>query len=53
MLSMQAFYDQLFLKKDEQREYFQNLVQLTRISLSQAEVIKTNITWTIWHASSQ
>jgi hypothetical protein len=51
MSTMQTFYDHLF-SKDEEKDYFQTLVKLTRVSLSQIENIKSSITWTIWNTTN-
>lgn len=52
MSTMQIFYDQLFSPQNEDEGYFYALVRLTRISLAQAENLRSSITWTIWNASS-
>jgi len=48
MSTMQAFYSRLSLAGALSDAYWASLARLSRISLKQASVFRTQITWDMW-----
>lgn len=50
MVSMQAFYSDLFSTRENEQSSFASLVRIARASLKEILAVRSELAWDVWYA---